>query len=133
MTDRVKDLIDLTVAQRLKVAGKLHQPISGQEMKDLMKGVWLDVSQSHSRRVTTSVAKLQRTVTTSSIIYDFERDSVLLSTEHFKIQGHTVECYKFPEGMSARKIKSLAGEGMALPSVGSVIWALFLAKRFPEP
>ena len=129
LNDRKKDLLDVVVADRMYRSKKLHQGLDSKQIAELMKDVWLDVSQSHSRKVTSTAPR--RTLTTSSEVYAFGRDRVLLPTEHLALQGHFAPTLKLP--LTARQVRSLAGEGMALPSIGSVLWCLFLTKRFPEP
>ena len=129
LNDRKKDLLDVIVADRMYRLKKLHKGLDSKQVAELMKDVWVDVSQSHSRKVTSTPP--HRTLTTSSCIYAFGRDRMLLPTEHLALQGHFTPTLKLP--MTSRQVRSLAGEGMALPSIGSVLWCLFLTKCFPEP
>ena len=73
------------------------------------------------------------TLCTSSVLYHFGLDRVLLPIEHLHLQGHTEATAVVPDSLSQSEIRSLAGEAMPLPVLGLLILSLLLTKGFPDP
>ena len=69
------------------------------------------------------------TMTTSSIYYSFGRDGLVLPFEMLMWHGHS-RLIKVPDSVKASDLKALAGEGMSVPCVGSVLWGGYLLKGF---
>lgn len=123
-TDRVKDLMDCVVADKGRKDGKgLSAKAACQEVK--IKDVILDISQSHQRPTFTDNAGVLPTMTTGSHYYSFRADSMLASIEHLMLQGHP-RSVTIPESLKPADVRALAGEGMALPSLATAIWAWFM-------
>jgi hypothetical protein len=99
-------------------------------MMDVMQHVYVDTSQSHGRRCFTSDSGNTNCLTTSTQLYSFGRDSLVLAKELMFLQGHKRDIV-IPSGMSDAKLADLAGEGICLPCLASVLWALYLVKEFP--
>lgn len=124
-TDRVMDLLNLVCAH-------CCEPVlrkTAKQINSAMSGVFLDISQSHGRRCFTNAAGFSHTLTTSSLLYSYQRDALLFPEEHMFLHSHS-QSLCFPPRMTPRQIRTLAGEGMAAPCLGQVIWAVFLAKNF---
>ena len=119
---RVLDLLDCVAAARKAVT---KQPL----ILDAVDGCMVDVSQSHNRR-SFSHGEMARCLTTSTELYSYSRDSALTAMEYFYLQGHGD--WTKDADLACRKLRSLAGEGMALPCLGQVLWSLWLTKGFPE-
>lgn len=96
-----------------------------------MQNKYIDVSQSLSRHCHTNRAGINRAFTTSTLLYSYSRDSVITGKEMLMIHGHN-SGFVIPETVSESSAKDLAGEGMAVPCLSSVIWAIHMAKQFPE-
>ena len=128
--ERVLDLLDLVVAQKisdLQLSGRM----SFKALQEKLADVYVDVSQGHVRRPFTPQKGPSHCLTTSSAVYSFARDAMVLPLEMLMWHGHK-SSVTLPPNMSQKSLAKLAGEGMALPSLGTVIWALFLLKQFPE-
>ena len=103
------------------------------DLREVMAGQCLDVSQAYSnnRHNHTNKHGTHRALTTSSVVYSYDRDSVLVGRELLMIHGHS-RTLSLPVDMPQSHIAQLAGEGMALPCLAAVVWCLYLCKRFPE-
>ena len=117
MTERVKDLLDCVTLQRLKTQTRLRS----QSLEDFMKGTYVDISQSHVRKSFSSPGNPAPTITTSTILYSFDLDSVILPTELFRWHGYP-RTLKMPDRME--DVKSLVGNGMAAPCLAQCIVSL---------
>lgn len=116
-TDRVKDLLDCIAIQRLdSLKGSSKGPI-----EDVMKGTFADVSQSHFRRCFALPGSPVPTLTTSTALYSFELDSMVLPSEMFRWHGYP-RTLVFPG--SPHDVKSLLGNSMCAPCLGQAIVAL---------
>ncbi|CAE8638766.1 unnamed protein product [Polarella glacialis] len=125
-THRVRDLLDCIVAEKTANLQK-KTPAA---IRAAMSGMYADTSQSHSRRTFTNKTGITNCLTTSSELYSFDRDAIVLPVEHLLLHGHHKSTV-IPNGMSQADIKELAGEGMALPCLAVIIWSIFLTKQFP--
>lgn len=121
---RTLDLIDCCVLQVCKKARKaVHHA------DDLLKNHMVDVSQNHDRRPLSS-PPAARALTTSSKLYIFDQKRLLTPEEHLLLQGYNETAVVRPKGVSGSDLRRMAGEGIALPCLGTIIWALFLTKKF---
>lgn len=84
-----------------------------------------DVSQSIDLK---TGSELMRTLTTASKIYLFSRDSVMTREDQLCMLGHN---YRNLVDYSIADVKSLTGEAMALPNVGTALYSLLLGCTFP--
>ena len=119
-TDRVKDLVDLVALE--KTQGKKR---TWHQMQEALKGHFVDVSQSHQRFKCSNTSGFMPTMTTGSLYYSYESDTVLCAREHMLLQGHQ-NTFRVPVSMTPRQLRAMAGNGMSLPSLGTVIWSWFL-------
>ena len=122
-TERVKGMLDAAAF------GCCEKNMSEETIAQNLRGILVNFSQNPGRRPVSSSSGNAQTLTTSSQLYSFERDRVLLGLEHLRMQGWPD--VQVPEDMSDQQLKELAGEGMALPCIGSILFALYLCKGFP--
>ncbi|CAE7260889.1 unnamed protein product [Symbiodinium sp. CCMP2592] len=119
-SDRVKDLVDLVALEKTRGTKR-----SWQQMQNALHGHFVDVSQSHQRCKCSNTGGFMPTMTTGSIYYSYEADMVLCAREHMMLQGHD-NTFRVPVGMAPRQLRSMAGNGMSLPSLATMIWSWFL-------
>lgn len=124
-TPRVLSILDAVAIE--KSAGKR---LSEAALRKCLQNNFVDVSQSLERKTYTNSKGLTRTQTTSTLLYSFDSDSVVLGREMLLLQGQPKSLQI--EGQKDSVLRSLAGEGMAVPCVGLVVWALMLTKQFPD-
>ena len=101
-----------------------------QPYENVSKTALLMFLKSLERKTYTNTKGLTRTQTTSTLLYSFDSDSVVLGREMLLLQGQPQSLQI--EGQKDSVLRSLAGEGMAVPCVGLVVWALMLTKQFPD-
>ena len=131
VTDRISELLDLVAASKLKELGvNLLKPLDFETKKEKLKDVFCDVSQNPKYRSFTNSDGVTGCLATSTILYSFGRDRLVTPFELALFQGHR-RGVKYPSGMRGNEIKSLAGEGMFLPSLATVIWSMYLLKGLP--
>eukprot|EP00439_Symbiodinium_sp_Y106_P030818 s7503_g3.t1 len=97
---------------------------------DALNDALVDFSQSHGRRPFSNTDGTAHCLTSSSQLYSFRLDRCLLPVEHLFLQGYPVSV-AVPEELNDRDVRSIAGEGIALPCLATLIWAVFLYKGFP--
>ena len=130
--DRVRDLVDLVAADRL--CGESTRGRQGKDVRSLMQPCVVDVSQSHKRRVHTSRENIHPCLTTSSSWYDYRLDRMVVPHESFLLQGHShSHMLQGCPVLTSADFRELAGEGFALPSVATVLAAVFCVKDFGAP
>ena len=120
------DLIDCVALDTCK-RRRITLPYVKTELAETL----VDLSQSHERRPF-SHANVAHTLTTGSRLYHFGQDRLCVGREHLLLQGYEADTM-IPTSMSDADIKRLAGEGIALPVLGLILWSLFLAKGLPVP
>ena len=86
----------------------------------------IDISQSLSHK---PWSKHMTCLTTSSVVYSYAHDRVVTDPEKFFCLGFCQDL-RF-ESMASGHLKDLAGDAMALPSVGSALCSLFLCAKLP--
>ena len=127
-TDRVKQLLDAVATEKLGL-GNLDLPWD--QKKKLLKNVYCDVSQNPKYRPYTSKEGITGCLSTSTMLYSFARDGAVLPFELLLFQGHRRDI-KLPSSLSSNQTRDLAGEGMSLPCLGTVLWGVYLTKGFPQ-
>lgn len=100
-------------------------------IKTIMKDHYVDLSQSLKRKPFTSSEGTNRTQTTSTRMYSYSEDRMLTGKEMLLLQGQSASSLVIPEDVKETTLHDLAGEGMAVPCVGLVLWSLFLTAHFP--
>lgn len=124
-TPRVLSILDAVAIE--KSGGR---KLSEAALRKCLQNSFVDVSQSLVRKTYTNKKGFTRTQTTSTLMYSFDSDSVVLGREMLLLQGQPRSLQI--EGYKDSVLRSLAGEGMAVPCIGLVIWALMLTKQFPD-
>ena len=90
----------------------------------------MDVSQSVKRHKHSTPAGIVHTLTTSTRLYSFSLDRVLSGREMLSLHCQPKDLV-IPDDIRDSALCDLAGEGMALPCLASVVWCLYLTKQFP--
>ena len=126
-TPRVLEALDLCVIMKCK---ELRCELTG-DLASLMRNQFIDVSQSISRSCFTNRYGVNHALTTSSVVYSFERDSVLTGKELLLLHGQPKRL-SVPSELSESTISQAAGEGFACPCIAAILWSVYLTKRFPE-
>ena len=119
-------LLDAVVWQKL---GRAARNMSFKEKQERLKHVYVDVSQNPIRRPFSGGTGVTGTMTTSSLFYSFARDGAVLPFEMLMWHGHS-RLLKVPDSTKSLELKELAGEGMSVPCLGSILWAGFLLQGF---
>ena len=89
----------------------------------------MDISQNHVRRpLSGEDSGPMRTLTTSSSLYHYRLDRMLVAKEHLLLQGYP-EGICVPSSMTEDNVRKLAGEGIFLPCLGHVLWCLHLVRN----
>ena len=82
---RVLDVLDCLAIHVLSQ----KQKASTDDLQDLMRGMYVDVSQGLLRHAHTSSQGVNRALTTSAIVYSYDRDSVLTGRELLQLHGQS--------------------------------------------
>ena len=128
-TDRVHALVDTFAFDCLKTACNFEfLRMTFSEKKALLKNCYIDISQNPRYQNPTSPTAA--CLCTGTVFYSFGLDRVLLPEEHLLLQGHS-RGFRLPDSMRQASIRSLAGEGICLPCLGTVVWAMYLVKGLP--
>lgn len=123
-TPRVADLVECAVIQACQA-----KSVPIRQWRKALKGQVLDVSQSHDRRPLSG--PILRTLTTSSKLFYFDQLRFLQGREHLLLHGYEEEIHT-PKNVSDQDLRRFAGEGIALPCLGVVVFALYLTKNFHQ-
>lgn len=124
-TPRILSIIDAVAID--KIQGR--QDVSHKVLKHTLKNVYVDVSQSLPRRTWTDQSGKNRTQCASSLLYSFDRDSIICGREMMMLQCQPASL-SVPPGVKDSCLGQLAGEGMSVPCLGHVIWSLMLSTGF---
>ena len=131
-TNRTLEILDLAVIDTLvaKHQGSaadaifdLNRATSTGGLKALMSDIYVDVSQNPARKPWTNRAGVSKCLTTSTQMFSLARDRMVLPLELLYLQGHTREV-RVPPSMSQSSIRNLAGEGMHLACLGTLLYCL---------
>lgn len=125
MSDRVKGMIDAAVWAKIGVADV--QTHSFTQLRRCLEHTYIDVSQNPIRRPFTNSEGITGTLTTSSQYFSYGRNNFVLPYEHLLWHGHS-RSLKIAPDVTGTQLKALAGEGMSLPCLGSVLWAGLLVR-----
>ena len=131
-TARIRNIIDM-VAWEVLLRSFDYRSVtmmSRDEKKQHLRGIYCDLSQNPRFASYTNVEGVTGCLCTSTILYSFHKDRICLPFELALFQGHR-RGIKFPSNMKSNSIKELCGEGMNLPCLATVIWALYLVRGFP--
>ena len=136
-SERVQGLLDLVVTDVILKAQKLEgkkASVNGRSCawaRKAMSDTVVDISQNPGRRPY-SCGHIA-TMCTSSNLFDFGRDAMICPLEMLLLQGHNPLSTSLPPSMKQTSVRSLAGEGIALPCLGLNVLSLLLTKGFPDP
>ncbi|CAE6931379.1 unnamed protein product [Symbiodinium sp. KB8] len=108
-----------------------EEVVPGVDVRAVMDGKFIDVSQGVKRGTHTNKSGFVRTFTTSTVLYDFSRDCVLTGYEMLLLHGFPRD-FVIPPEIPETEVRKVAGEGMSIPSLAAVIWCLYLTRQFPE-
>ena len=122
---RVLDLLDCCVVQACK-----KRKVSVSTIRKDVAELVVDVSQSHARRPMPALTGPNRCLTTGARLFSFAKNRLLCGFEHLLLQGYS-ESLIVPNNVSENELRVLAGEAIALPCLGTLIWALTLTGKFP--
>lgn len=90
-----------------------------------LEDVYIDVSQNPCRRPFSNSQGIMKCLTTSTILYSFRRDGLVLPFELMLLQGHGLDT-RIPASLSQRQLHDLAGMGICLPCMGIVFLSMML-------
>lgn len=123
-TKRVLEILDLGALDHILSKSSAGTSSSEKQIRNCMKGVFVDVSQNPARQPWTSPdSGISHCLTTGSHIYSYEHDRCLLPIEMLLCQGHSTGI-KVPEKVSQTQLRTIAGEGICLPCLGMILHGL---------
>lgn len=126
---RILDLIDLAAMECCKRAKK-NPRVSRDTMAKIVNKTLVDVSQSHKRRAFSNIDGVASCLCTGSSLYSYSLDRMLMASEHLLMQGHSTSLV-IPSSFSKTNVRRIAGESIALPCLGMLIWVLYTSVGFP--
>ena len=131
-TARVLDLLDCAYVQRCRQFNLPTARVAANLQVVEMRQTLVDVSQGHVRRPLNHVSGEARCLTTSSTLYYMHEDRVLCPKENLLLQGYD-SCCRIPDSWTEADTRRIAGEGIALPALGLVVWTLFACHALQSP
>lgn len=117
------DLLDIITIERL--AQLKSQNIKVASVEDAMDGSFADISQSHARRTYSHRGTKMFTITTSTNLYSFTHDSIILPEEMYTMHGFS-RSLSFPSHLTIGQQQNLVGNGMAAPCLAQILSALYI-------
>ena len=132
VTPRVLEMIELAAIFHLgseKASAFMQLKQQPALLQRELAEVYVDVSQNPCRRPWTNLAGISKCLTTSSQIYSFKRDGVVLPLELMGWQGHR-HALSLGSDMMPQDLKELAGQGISLPCLAVVIVSLAASEAF---
>jgi hypothetical protein len=130
-TARVADLFNCITASKMQAVRKLQTQQRDRQMldvKQIMQNMYTDYTQSHGRRNFTTRAGYNHCFTTTTELYGFDIDRVVMPIEMLMMHGWKMETV-IPSSLLPMDLKTMVGNGIALPCLGAVVWGLFLVKQ----
>ena len=122
---RVKAILDLVAAEHL---GRSKFNLPFEKKKQLLQHVYCDTSQNPRYRAFTNAQQISPCLATSTTLYSFGLDRQILPVELLYLQGHS-RTMRIPNSVKSNKVRDLAGEGMSLPCLGTILWALHVLRE----
>jgi site-specific DNA-cytosine methylase len=123
-TDRVLDILDCVAECKLKT---MSLPRTALNVKEHLKDVYCDYSQSHGRHCFTGSKGINHTFTTMTEMYSYCRDSIVLPIEMLLLHGFPKDI-QIPDSMTPGQLKTMVGNGMCLPCLATIVHCLDLVK-----
>ena len=124
VTPRIQECMDLAFMATFGPSKTSSDLTSADKL--VLANFFLDCSQNPLRRAWTNRAGITRCLTTSTSLYAFERDSLVLPVELMWFQGHRRDLTVPPE-LGQRGLRELAGEGICLPVLATVFAGLIMS------
>ena len=126
---RVTAILNLVACEKSKGVKRTVAKVKKATEKTIV-----DISQNPVRKAfTNSKTGIHHTLCSSTIQVHMGLRRIISPREMMYEQGHSPVKTAFPTSMPLTSLKKLAGQGMALPCVGSCLWSMFLTKGFPKP
>ena len=135
-TPRILEILDLAAIARLGTQEcqrilRLPAERALAEMSRQLADVYVDVSQNPGRKCWSSQDLTAKCLTTASRLCCFRGQGLILPLELLYFQGHS-RSVAVPHDMPQSSIRDLAGEGICLPVLGSILTSLLLCGAFPS-
>lgn len=137
LTPRIASLLDLGAIATLgsgksaaNAVAEARKTNDWGKIQHSMKDIYIDVSQNPVRQPWTNKDGVTKCLTTSSMLYSYGLQRMLLPVELLFLQGHRRNV-TIPTRMAPRSVSLLAGEGIFLPSLGLLVQALVSARCMP--
>jgi site-specific DNA-cytosine methylase len=127
-TPRVLDFLDCVVSSKLKSAPATRHD----GVQQLMMDTYCDYTQSHGRKNYTNRQGCNHAFTTATEMYSFGHDRVVMPTEMLSMHGYPADM-AIPDNITPSELKAMAGNGIALPCLGTIMWSLYLVQRGAKP
>lgn len=126
-TKRNLEMVDLGFIQACHSAKRSYS-VAAAKREGLFDGLVVDVSQNPCRSPWTTQSGHAHTLTTSTLLYSYKMDRMLQPIEYLLLQGYqgTVNL----EGLKADSIRKMAGEGVALPCLATILSCIHATKGF---
>ncbi|CAE7297676.1 unnamed protein product [Symbiodinium sp. CCMP2592] len=124
-SERIDEVLNLAVLGFLGARRVLKLQQQGPAaVQEACYDLYTDVSQNPIRKSFTSPKTLASPCfTTSTALYSHARDRIILPIEAMLMQGHGLDM-KIPDSMPRSALRDLAGEGICLPCIATLIHAL---------
>ena len=126
-TKRNLEMLDLGFIQACHSA-KCGYSVAAAKRQGLLDGLVVDVSQNPCRAPWTTQSGHAHTLTTSTLLYSYQMDRMLQPREYLLLQGYQESVSL--EGLKAESIKDMAGEGIALPCLATILSCIHATKGF---
>ena len=107
-------------------ARALAMPTRVQFIEAAMRNTIVDISQNPIRRAFSNSSGEAKCLTTSSTLYSYRRDSLMLPLEKLFVQGHGRDT-QIPDSMTCNALEELAGMGISLPCLATLLIGVALS------
>ena len=131
-TERAYSLVDVVCAEKVKQSQHHFVSVSEDQLKRLMTQVVVDFSQNPCRHACSNADNTLPCLTSSSRLYAYNQDRVLTGMDHFGLQGWDLDTLVQPSDVPENKFREMAGQGMCVQSIASVLWSLYCVKQYPS-
>ena len=129
-TKRVLEILDCVAIACMGGANAAANVMNGRNpakaMQAALDDVYVDVSQNPQRRAYSRSNGILKCLHTATCLYSFKRDGVILPIELMFLQGHGLDI-KIPPSMRQKQLHDLAGNGICLPCLGSILLATLVS------
>ncbi len=128
LSNRVRGILDAVACE---VLGAQMISSTFKEKLEALKHTYVDVSQNPCRKAFTSKrgTGMNHTLATSTQLFSFYRNGFLVPIEYMYLQGHR-RSLAIPSEMSQRALRTLAGEGICVPCLATILISLWQMNAF---